>query len=109
MPMFLSDMVDLQSYRWGEILGKISVAWDPSGKIVSYEGEPLRLTNTTQQDSTLQGEVNSWREPFDVMAREVVGSSGVDLDQSTCQFQECELASHGFPCFLYLSFYKLPI
>lgn len=78
------------SYRWGEILGKMSIAFDPSGKIVSYEGEPLRLTNTTAQDQKLQNEVNEWRQPFDAMGHIVVGNSSVLLDQSTCQFQECK-------------------
>jgi 2',3'-cyclic-nucleotide 2'-phosphodiesterase (5'-nucleotidase family) len=78
------------SYRWGEILGKMSIAFDPSGKIVSYEGEPLRLTNTTAQDQKLQNEVNEWRQPFDAMAQMVVGNSSVLLDQSTCQLTECE-------------------
>ncbi|KIM23775.1 hypothetical protein M408DRAFT_17804 [Serendipita vermifera MAFF 305830] len=81
------------SYRWGEILGKISIAFDPSGKIVSYEGEPLRLTNTTAQDTQLKNEVAEWRQPFDAMSHEVVGSSAVVLDQSTCQYQECTLGN----------------
>ncbi|CCA67175.1 related to 5`-nucleotidase precursor [Serendipita indica DSM 11827] len=81
------------SYRWGEILGKMNIAFDASGKIVSYEGEPLRLTNTTQQDPKLQAEVNEWRQPFDAMAQVVVGTSSVVLDQSICQFSECTLGN----------------
>ena len=77
------------SYRWGEILGKMSIAFDRSGKIVSYEGEPLRLTNTPQ-DKKLQNEVNEWRKPFDALSKVVLGSSKVLLDQSTCQLKECE-------------------
>ncbi len=79
------------SYRWGEILGKMNIAFDAAGKIVSYEGEPLRLTNSTQQDAKLQAEVNEWRQPFDAMAHVVVGNSSVVLDQSTCQYSECAL------------------
>lgn len=48
----------------------MNVAWDSAGKIVSYEGEPVRLDNTTKQDTTLVKEVAAWREPFDIMAQE---------------------------------------
>ncbi|KZV99639.1 Metallo-dependent phosphatase [Exidia glandulosa HHB12029] len=79
------------AYRWGEYLGKISLAFDESGKAVKYEGEPIRLSNTTAQDSKLDGEVAEWRKPFDELAKKVVGKSDVVLDQSTCQKQECTL------------------
>jgi 2',3'-cyclic-nucleotide 2'-phosphodiesterase (5'-nucleotidase family) len=82
------------SYRWGEILGKMSIAFDPSGKIVSYEGEPLRLTSTVPQDKKLQKQVDEWRQPFDDMAQTVVGNSNDLLDQSTCQSTECEYWFH---------------
>ncbi|KAG8798765.1 hypothetical protein FRC17_007326, partial [Serendipita sp. 399] len=81
------------AYRWGEYLGVMNVAFDASGKIVSYEGEPLRLGNTTAQDTALQAQVQEWRQPFDAMAAEEVGSSAALLDQSTCQFSECTLGN----------------
>ncbi|PVF98209.1 Metallo-dependent phosphatase [Serendipita vermifera] len=81
------------SYRWGEILGQMSITFDPTGKIVAYEGDPIRLTNTTAQDPQLKAEVAEWRQPFDAMAQEVVGNSSVLLDQSDCQFSECTLGN----------------
>jgi 2',3'-cyclic-nucleotide 2'-phosphodiesterase (5'-nucleotidase family) len=68
----------------------MSIAFDPTGKIVSYEGTPVRLGNTTAQDPQLDAEVAQWREPFDAMAQEVVGNSSVLLDQSDCQYSECK-------------------
>jgi 2',3'-cyclic-nucleotide 2'-phosphodiesterase (5'-nucleotidase family) len=68
----------------------MSIAFDPTGKIVSYEGNPVRLDNTTTQDPQLDAEVAQWREPFDAMAHEVVGNSSVLLDQSDCQYSECK-------------------
>lgn len=67
----------------------MNVAFDPSGKIVSYEGVPLRLGNDTAQDPQLDTEVAGWRQPFDELSKEVVGKSSVLLDQSTCQYSEC--------------------
>lgn len=79
------------AYRWGEYLGKISLAFDESGKAVKYEGFPIRLDNTTAQDTKLKAEVADWRKPFDELAKKVVGKSDSDLDQATCQQVECTL------------------
>lgn len=79
------------AYRWGEYLGQISLAFDKDGKAVKYEGAPIRLSNTTTQDTKLDGEVAEWRKPFDELAKKVVGKSTDDLDQATCQKQECTL------------------
>jgi 2',3'-cyclic-nucleotide 2'-phosphodiesterase (5'-nucleotidase family) len=79
------------AYRWGEYLGRINLAWDSAGKVAKYEGVPIRLDNTTAQDPQLDREVADWRKPFDEFSKQVVGQTSVELDQSTCQFQECTL------------------
>lgn len=79
------------AYRWGEYVGYIDVTYDPQGKILAYHGAPIHMTNTTQQDRQLQDQINDWRKPFEAFAAEVLGKSDVNLDQSTCQKQECLL------------------
>lgn len=79
------------AYRWGEYLGRINLAWDSTGKVAKYEGIPIRLDNTTAQDPQLKLEVPIWRQPFDELSKQVVGETSVELDQSTCQVQECTL------------------
>jgi 2',3'-cyclic-nucleotide 2'-phosphodiesterase (5'-nucleotidase family) len=79
------------SYRWGEYIGYIDVAYDPSGKIVAYTGGPVHLTNTTELESGLESQIKEWRKPFEEFAAEVVGFSNVVLDQSHCKSQECLL------------------
>ncbi|RDW66488.1 hypothetical protein BP6252_10123 [Coleophoma cylindrospora] len=79
------------AYRWGEYLGYIDVVYDPSGKILSYHGAPVHLTNATEQDPGLQAQIKAWRGPFEEFAAQVVGESLVELDQTTCQLQECLL------------------
>lgn len=49
------------------------------------------MDNTTEQNSTLQAQIESWRAPFEEFAAEEVGSTNVELDQTTCQQQECLL------------------
>ncbi|KAJ4412565.1 hypothetical protein N0V85_003658 [Neurospora sp. IMI 360204] len=77
------------AYRWGEYLGYIDVTYDADGKILEYHGGPIHLTNTTKQDEDLQKQIDAWRVPFDEFSKEVVGTSNVVLEQSTCQSKEC--------------------
>lgn len=79
------------AYRWGEYVGYIDVTYDPAGKILAYHGAPIHLTNTTKQDADLQAQIKAWRGPFEEFASEVLGKSSVELDQTTCQQQECTL------------------
>lgn len=79
------------AYRWGEYVGYIDVTYDPEGKILAYHGAPIHLTNTTKQDEDLQEEIEAWRIPFEEFAAEVLGTTEVELDQTTCQQQECLL------------------
>jgi 2',3'-cyclic-nucleotide 2'-phosphodiesterase (5'-nucleotidase family) len=79
------------AYRWGEYLGYIDVTYDPEGKILEYHGGPIHLTNETEQNATLQAQIEEWRVPFEEFASEVIGTTNVELDQTTCQEQECLL------------------
>ena len=79
------------AYRWGEYVGYIDVTYDPQGKILAYHGAPIHVTNTTEQDSDLQAQIKSWRGPFEKFSAEVLGTSEVELDQTTCRVQECLL------------------
>jgi 5'-nucleotidase len=92
------------AYRWGEYLGYIDVTYDPQGKILAYHGAPIHLTNTTEQDADLQEQIDEWRGPFEEFAAEVLGTSNVELDQTTCQQQECLLGD--FMADAMLDFYK---
>ena len=77
------------AYRWGEYLGYIDVTYDGEGRILEYHGGPIRITNETEQNATLQAQIDEWREPFEAFAAEEIGVSNVVLDQETCQEQEC--------------------
>lgn len=79
------------AYRWGEYIGYIDVTYDVNGKILAYHGAPTHLTNTTKQDEKLQAQIDEWRKPFEEFAAEVLGTTNVELDQTTCQQRECLL------------------
>ncbi|KAK9896117.1 5'-nucleotidase [Cystobasidium minutum MCA 4210] len=80
------------SWRWGQQLGRIDVEFEETtGKILSYTGAPINMTEAVAQDEEYQNQVMEWRQPFDEFNREVIGQTQTDLDQTTCQEQECTL------------------
>lgn len=72
--------------------GYIDVTYDSEGKVLEYHGGPVHLDNTTEQDADLQAQIDEWRVPFEEFAAEVIGSTDVVLEQSTCQREECTLS-----------------
>lgn len=81
----------MTAYRWGEYLGYIDVEYDRRGKIVSYEGAPIHLTNATAEEPGLKAQVKEWAKAFDVFARTIIGFTQTTLVQTTCQQGECTL------------------
>ncbi|KAF9446090.1 Metallo-dependent phosphatase [Macrolepiota fuliginosa MF-IS2] len=79
------------AYKWGEYLGYIDVEYDRRGKIVSYEGAPIHLTNATAEEPGLKAQVTEWEKVFEVFARNIVGFTQTTLVQTTCQQGECTL------------------
>lgn len=79
------------SYRWGEYVGYIDVEYDRHGKIVSYEGAPIHLTNATAEEPKLKAQVKDWSTAFAAYANTILGSTETALVQSTCQSVECSL------------------
>ena len=79
------------SYRWGEYVGFIDVEYDSRGKIVSYEGAPIHLTNATAEDKKLKFQVTEWSTAFKEYSNTILGTTEYPLIQSTCQSIECTL------------------
>ena len=63
-----NEVFVVTSFRWGEYLGYIDVLYDAEGRIISYHGAPIRLTNATAQNSDLQAQIEGWAEPFQAFA-----------------------------------------
>lgn len=83
-------MFVVTSFKWGEYLGKIDVAFDAAGKIVAYTGAPIPITDTIVAEPSLQGEIDSWKSQFQAMGNVKVGNTAVDLIKDGCQSKECK-------------------
>ncbi|KAH6889725.1 Metallo-dependent phosphatase-like protein [Thelonectria olida] len=86
-----NEVFIVTAYRWGEYVGYIDVTFDDDGKALKYHGGPIHMDNSTEMDQTLNKTIKGWRGPFEKFAAEVVGSTKVELDQTTCQDDDCLL------------------
>jgi len=86
-----NEVFIVTAYRWGEYIGYIDATFDEDGKALAYRGAPVHMDNTTTLDEALQKQVQSWRAPFEKYAAEVIGETVYELDQTTCQQQDCLL------------------
>ncbi|KAL7416609.1 Metallo-dependent phosphatase-like protein [Mrakia frigida] len=90
------------AWRWGQQLGEINVAFaKDSGKILSYTGAPINMTEEIKLDPELQADVLEWRKPFEEFSKVIIGQTATELDQSTCQTMECTLGNAVTDSMLY--------
>jgi 5'-nucleotidase len=86
------EVLVVTAYRWGEYLGYIDIEYDPMGKIVSYEGGPIHLTNDTELEPNLESEIKEWEKAFVPFENTIIGVTQTDLDDLSCQNgTECTL------------------
>ncbi|KAJ9053016.1 hypothetical protein DSO57_1028365 [Entomophthora muscae] len=83
----------VQAYCWGRFLGHIDVDFGSDGYIETITGAPIELNADIELDMSTQKVVTEMRKPFNEYANQVIGETLIDLDQSTCQAQECNMGS----------------
>lgn len=83
----------ITDYRWGEYLGNIRVQFADDGSVLYTKRQPLHLDASTEKDPALDRKIKSWRKPFDKFAQQVIGRATAAYDESSCQFEECEIGN----------------
>lgn len=81
------------AYQWGQYLGNLRVDFDEAGLPINWEGAPILLDETFEQDREVLDVVSVYKNQLDTFANEVVGKTDIDLDGSedSCRFGECNL------------------
>ncbi|PIK53663.1 putative 5'-nucleotidase-like [Apostichopus japonicus] len=85
----------VQTINYGKYLGLLQLTFDDDGKITSYEGNPILLDSSVEQDPETLTEVEEWAVPVRALGEVVVGSTYALLDgeNPTCRAGECNLGS----------------
>ncbi|KAJ8029629.1 5'-nucleotidase [Holothuria leucospilota] len=88
---------------FGKYLGRINVTFDDiTGEVLSFEGNPILLDSSVDQDADILGELDAYRGPVDALSERKVGYSLVPLDGSfeLCGRRECNLGNSLADSFL---------
>ncbi|XP_071831912.1 5'-nucleotidase-like isoform X2 [Apostichopus japonicus] len=85
----------VQTINYGKYLGLLQLTFDDDGKITNYEGNPVLLDSSVEQDPETLTEVEEWAVPVRALGEVVVGSTYALLDgeNPTCRAGECNLGS----------------
>ncbi|EJD40763.1 Metallo-dependent phosphatase [Auricularia subglabra TFB-10046 SS5] len=82
------DVLVCTAFKWGEYLGRLDVGFDTRGRVVRWNGEPIRMTKDIAPDAHLHSQILEWRRPFDAFGRTVVGHVTAPLSDK-CHSREC--------------------
>lgn len=85
----------LEAFAFGKYLGYLQATFNDDGKVVKWNGNPILLDKSVEQDSEIEEELSSWSEGVQTSYSSVVGSTSVHLDGKfeSCRLQECVLGN----------------
>ncbi|XP_053668101.1 apyrase-like [Anopheles marshallii] len=80
-----------QARSFGKYVGRLTVYFDQNGEVQSWEGHPIYMNHSVQQDEDILRELKPWREAVKRLGTKVIGQSEVFLDRESCRWCECTL------------------
>ncbi|XP_012260987.2 apyrase-like [Athalia rosae] len=82
----------VQAYAYTKYLGNISLWFDADGEIVSWQGSPILLDSSWEEDPDVLAALAPWRAEIDAQGNRPVGSTKVIL-QNNCRLGECNFGN----------------
>ncbi|KAI9188905.1 hypothetical protein H9P43_000327 [Blastocladiella emersonii ATCC 22665] len=83
----------VQAKAWGEWVGVIDLSWNAESELIAVNGDPIQLTDAIPQHKATQDLVQQWRQPFDALAKTVIGSNPETMDRGACSSGSCALGN----------------
>lgn len=83
----------IQSSAYNKYLGRLTIKFDKEGEIINYNASPILLDDSIGQDNEAVQIVNNHRSELSARSEEVVGTTAVVLDGSSCKTEECNLGN----------------
>ncbi|GJQ78055.1 hypothetical protein Trydic_g2398 [Trypoxylus dichotomus] len=87
-----NDVLLVHPGAYGEYVGKITMTFDPRGKIVHYIGNPVHMNEVIDRDPKALQLLETFRPPVTKARETVVGQTRVKLD-GACKWEECNLGN----------------
>ncbi|TPX59293.1 hypothetical protein SpCBS45565_g07774 [Spizellomyces sp. 'palustris'] len=83
----------VQSHRYGDYLGHVSLTWNNADELVNFTGESILLDQTIPIDNSTAAKVAEWRKGFAALTEQVVGQASADLPNAGCGAGECAIGN----------------
>lgn len=81
----------VQAKAFGKYVGRLTLYFDKQGEVKHWEGYPVFVDHTVNQDPTILKEMIPWREQVKEKGSTEIGSTEIYLDRESCRQQECTL------------------
>ncbi|XP_025156635.1 apyrase isoform X1 [Harpegnathos saltator] len=82
----------VQAAAYTKYLGNLTVWFDELGEVADWEGNPILLDYSVEQDPDILEALQPWKEVVDAEASRKVGSTRVELNNQ-CYREECNLGN----------------
>ena len=78
---------------YGKYLGQLDVTFDDAGVPVSWDGAPILLDASIEQDPDILAQVQELAVPVEALRAQIIGSTttALDGDRASCRFAECTM------------------
>ncbi|XP_049518959.1 protein 5NUC-like [Dermacentor silvarum] len=85
----------VQDFRFGKYLGRIDVSFNSTGHIVGWEGNPILLNASVEEDACMIEVLQPYKNNLTERMKEVLGSTRVLMEHKNdiCRMQECNLGN----------------
>ncbi|XP_017045843.1 apyrase isoform X3 [Drosophila ficusphila] len=83
----------VQASAYARYVGNLVVYFDDNGDVLDYEGDPLYMDQSVEEDEDVLRAMAPWQDEMEPIANRIVGSSRVYLQQSECSRGECNLGN----------------
>ncbi|XP_072043474.1 snake venom 5'-nucleotidase-like [Amphiura filiformis] len=88
----------VHGYIDGRYIGRLNVVFDEEGKLLEWDGNPIRLDGNIKQDPDLLKEINEYAEHVDNTMNKVIGRTVVKLQGGPrghviCRQTECNMGN----------------
>ncbi|KAI4455142.1 nucleotidase-related [Holotrichia oblita] len=83
----------IQADCFSRYVGNLSVEYDTSGEVISWDGNPIYLDQNIPKNESIETLLDYYREQINKISNCVLGKTNVLLDHASCLSSECNLGN----------------
>ncbi|XP_055626633.1 apyrase-like [Toxorhynchites rutilus septentrionalis] len=83
----------VQAKAFGKYVGRLTVYFDNDGNLKYWEGYPVYVDGSVEQDRKVEKDIKLWRKRVLELGSTVIGHTNVRLNRDSCRYLECSLGT----------------